>query len=245
MNTASYRVQRLPASCARGSCLAVYLVAVAAFTAVLPGARAFTTTVNNINAPIPDGDLNGYQNSVTVSGLSGPVAHTSVMLDILGGFNGDYYAYLYHNGVSAILLNRVGLSGSNPAGYSDPGFGPNASANPFTLDDLAAVDVHRYQTLGASVNGAGQVTGLWQPDGRAIDPTSPGSVFDTAARSKLLGIFNGMDPNGVWTLYVVDASAGFQGTLVSWGLTVVPEPGVGSLGLLAFGMALCRLRKQR
>jgi hypothetical protein len=42
-----------------------------------------------------------------------------------------------------------------------------------------------------------------------------------------LDSFNGLDPNGSWTLYIADvASGGGFGTLRSWGLeiTAIPEP---------------------
>src|SRR5437867_9316147 len=144
----------------------------------------------NVNATIPDGDLNGYQNSQTVSGLSASISDVNVTLNISGGFNGDLYGYLYHNNTNAILLNRVGRSSTSSVGYPDAGFGPDASANSFTLDDQAGHDVHLYRTFSYSLNGSGQLTGQWQPDGRNLDPLSAGSSFDGAARSNLLGGFN-------------------------------------------------------
>src|SRR5258708_32156517 len=50
--------------------------------------------VFNVNATIPDGDLNGFQNSQTISGFSGNISDVNVTLVISGGFNGDYYAFL-------------------------------------------------------------------------------------------------------------------------------------------------------
>jgi len=201
-----------------------------------------------VGATIPDGDLNGYQNSQTVSGLSGGITDLNVILNISGGFNGDFYAFLTHNGVTGILLNRAGRSGTQAVGYPDFGFGPALSGNAFTLDDQAAQDVHSYRSFAYSLNGSGQLTGQWQPDGRTLDPLSPGAAFDGAARSGMLGGFNGTDANGVWTLYVADVSPGGEGTLVGWGLeiTTVPEPSAAVL--LGWGLAalLCcrRLGKQ-
>jgi subtilisin-like proprotein convertase family protein len=204
-----------------------------------PNTRAtvYSTSVENIFAPIPDGDLNGIQSSQTLSLLSGTVSDVNVTLTVSGGFNGDFYAYLFHNNTSAILLNRVGRGSSSDVGYPDAGFGPNPAIR-FTFDDQAAHDVHLYQTFSFVLNSNGQLTGTWQPDGRAIDPLSPASAFDSAARLSLLGMFNGMDPNGSWTLFIADVSPLGQGTLVNWGLqlTTVPEP--GSALLLGLGLVL-------
>ena len=42
----------------------------------------------------------------------------------------------------------------------------------------------------------------------------------------MLNLLNGMDGNGLWTLYMADLSPLGESTLVSWGLeiTMVPEP---------------------
>lgn len=211
-------------------------LALALAFAGLNGASAQTYSVgwSSLSVTVPDGDLNGVANTLNVSGVGGSVSHITVNLNLAGGFNGDLYAYLYHDGYSAILLNRVGTSASNSVGYSDAGFGPNATGNSFTLDDQAAHDVHLYRSFGDTLNGSGQVTGVWQPDGRAIASLSAGSAFDSASRTALLSGFNGLDPNGAWTLYVADVSSGGISTLTGWGLSIqVPEP--SSLTLLGLG----------
>jgi hypothetical protein len=189
------------------------------------------------DAAVPDFDFNGLADTIEVSGLDpNAIRDVNVSLEIGGGWNGDYYAYLWHAGQSAVLLNRVGRTATNPDGYSDRGFGPGALGGNFSLDDQATADVHLYQS-GDYASNAGQLTGLWQPDGRRIDPEAPGVDFDRASRSAMLGVFNGGDANGDWSLYLVDASPGAMGRLVSWELTVtqVPEPGALALGLVATG----------
>lgn len=193
----------------------------------------------SVGATIPDGNLNGYANSQVVSGLSGAITDLNVTLDISGGFNGDFYAFLTHDGTTTILLNRVGRNSTHSVGYPDAGFGPDASQNAFTFDDQASTDVHLYRNAAFTLNDSGQLTGSWQPDGRYLDPLSPASAFDSATRPAMLSLFNGADPNGPWTLFVVDVSSGGEGTLVGWGLqiTTVPEPAAAAvlgLGLLMF-----------
>jgi subtilisin-like proprotein convertase family protein len=187
--------------------------------------------VDNIFATIPDGNLNGYQNSQTLSGIAGEISDINVTLNISGGFNGDLYGYLYHNNTLCILVNRVGRTGSSSVGYGDAGFGLDAATNRFTFDDQAGQDVHLYRTFSFSLNGSGQLTGQWQPDGRNIDPLSPGSAFPGAPRSNILSVFNGMNPNGDWRIFFSDVSPGGESTLVSWGMqiTAVPEPAAAAL----------------
>src|SRR5262245_45402553 len=175
-------------------------------------ANAATFTYS-VGATIPDGNLNGLQNWQIISGLSGPITDLNVTLQISAGFNGDFYAFLTHGNETAILLNRVGRNSTHQVGYPDAGFGPDAFSNAFTLDDQAATDIHLYRNTAFALNGSGQLTGSWQPDGRTLDPLSPASAFDSATRSAPLSVFNGMDPNGLWTLYVADVSPGGEGTL--------------------------------
>jgi len=192
----------------------------------------------SVGATIPDGNLNGFQNSQTITGLPGPITDLNVSLEISGGFNGDFYAFLTHGNATAILLNRVGRNSTHQVGYPDAGFG-FAGPNAFTLDDQAANDVHSYRSFPFTLNANGQLTGSWQPDGRMLDPLSAASTFNSAPRPDLLSVFNGIDPNGLWTLYVTDVSSGGEGTLVGWGLqiTTVPEPTIAALagvGLFIF-----------
>src|SRR5204862_7047291 len=102
--------------------------------ALSAGANTF---IYNVSSIIPDGDLNGIQNSQSISGMQPYMSDVNVTLNISGGFNGDLYAFLTHNGKTAILLNRVGRTSSNGVGYSYAGFGPDSSSSAFTLDDQA------------------------------------------------------------------------------------------------------------
>jgi hypothetical protein len=95
-----------------------------------------------------------------------------------------------------------------------------------TLSASAAYDIHSYQSYSPAYNSSGQIAGTWQADER----TSP---LDTSRSS--LSAFNGLDPNGTWTLFFADLSAGDQSTLVNWSLdiTMVPEPVNVALGIFA------------
>jgi subtilisin-like proprotein convertase family protein len=194
----------------------------------------YSLLFNPGNVAVPDNDPNGYQDLRTVAGLPGVIADVNVTLNISGGFNSDLYVWLSHGSGLTILLNRVGISSANTTGYANGGVGQDAYQNRFTLDDQAAQDVHFYQAVPFILNGNGQVTGNWQSDGRILDPDSSPGLFDAAARSNNLGVFDGLNPNGQWTLFVADQSSGDISTLTEWGLeiAVVPEPSVCSLIVL-------------
>lgn len=198
---------------------------------------------------IPDGSLNGWSDTRTVAGAAGSwnVTDIRVTLELSGGYNGDLYAYLSFGGESAVLLNRVGVGESNGDvfGYADAGFS-------ITLSAAGANNVHFYQDFSPGFDGSGRLTGTWRPDGRAIDPLSPPALFDSASTSQDFSRFTGFDPNGQWTLFVADVSAGGgQTTMTGWGLEImampqVPEPGtitLLSLGLTVGGFVAWRRRR--
>lgn len=189
------------------------------------------------NAGIPDGSPVGLVEHFTVSGLTAPVINIQVLLDITGGFNGDLYAYLVNpQGQLAVLLNRPGITGSNPFGYGDAGFN-------ITLDGLASSNFHNYGAVPSySLNGT-----IWAADGRNIDPQSSGSAFDAAATAANLSLFQNTDANGVWTFFIADLGAG-GGTAnlnnVTLTIMAVPEPQTWVMlggGLAVF--CLCRSRR--
>jgi len=161
---------------------------------------------------IPDNNLNGWQDTRVVSDFQSgfQIVDLDVTLHIAGGFNGDLYGALVHDGGFVVLLNQVGSTLGNPLGYSNPGMN-------VVFDQSAGTDVHFYGTI------SGVVTGTYRPDGTATPATS-------------LNSFNGLDPNGNWTLFLSDTAFGDQSQIVGWGLqiTSVPEPTTMALGI--FGM---------
>src|ERR1051325_11661179 len=204
-------------------------------------ATLYTYDFTGINTTIPDNDSAGFSDTRTLSGMTGTPTTTindvNVTLNISGGYNGDLYGYLVHDSGFAILLNRVGRTSTDSFGYSDSGFN-------ITLDDSATTDIHLY-----GGNGGSALTGTWKPDGRDVDPNL---VLDTSPRTALLSSFNGLDPNGAWTLFLADAAGGDESVLVSWslGISVVPEPTEWAMIIFAalavlYKFVLPRLRQLR
>ncbi len=169
---------------------------------------------------IRDGNLAGMSSQISVTSVHNSLSDLTVSLNVSGGYNGDLYAYLSHNGVLVPLLNRVGTAGlsSEPQYY----FGFSTSGFNLKLDDWAVDNIHDVPS-----------------------PTS-GSSYVPDSGSASLANFNTYNPNGTWTLFFADLSGG-GGTsrMEGWSLsmtelTVVPEPVNVALGLFAgaFGIVI-------
>lgn len=200
-------------------------------------AFTYVQTFNDINLSIPDGSMLGASDTQQISSGYGSILEVRVTLELIGGYTGDLYALLIHDGVSAVLLNRPGRRADDELGYADSGL-----SNVTFSDAASQGDVHNYRlTLQGShtMPLAGSLTGTWQPDGRT---TNPGFVLDTDPRSAFLSSFIGHNPDGAWTLFLADLSPVGEARLASWGLELelVPEPsacaGLAALGLLGWGI---------
>ena len=208
----------------------------------VPSTIAGNPSIDNQVIPYWDQGLSSDTRVVSGHG-SATIQDLQVSLDITTtskiAMNGDYAAWITHTvgttTTTAWLLNRPGKDPTLGFGYFD-----SAGMN-ITLSDKAATDVHVYQT-DTSVNpnppDTVQLTGTFQPDGRANDPRS---VLTSSPRNALLSVFNGQTIDGTWTVNITDyqSSAG-DGKFVSWGLTFtnVPEPSqyaiLAGLGLIGF-----------
>ena len=222
----------------------------ALLAALLPlsAARAafITELTRTFNLTPPSGDLADLQNpaqtftqNITDSAIQS-LSRVTVGLHLAGnptgsGFAGDMVVYLNKDfgANSAFLLNRPGVDGSHPFGYSFDGWD-------VTFDDAAPNgDAH----LGSVVSGL--LTGTWQPDGRIL-PT------DTL-RPGLLSVLNGTPGNGTYVLAIGDLGLGSQMRLQSWSLTLagetaaVPETGTWAMGVFMLmgvgGFELARRRQ--
>jgi subtilisin-like proprotein convertase family protein len=217
----------------------VFLLAVGSSRAQTPVTNSYFA---QINTDILDDNPNGVTSTINVSGLYGTIADVSVSLNIANGYNGDLYATLTDpTGNYAVLLNRVGVGGTDWFGYGNSGFD-------VMFTTTAVNNIHFYQNLDPICNGSGQLTGIWAPDGRNIDPNtqvSPPSAFDAALTTSTINSSLGTDPNGNWTLFVSDMSGSFQSTWINWQLNLigVPEPTITSLMVLGGALGSVAARR--
>ncbi len=183
--------------------LTLFAALVAAGAASARGATVLRETyVQSVGVTVPDNNLSGAATSISTSFTSlGTVAKVTVGLQTTGGWNGDMYAYVSHDGTLTTLLNRPGRTETNTAGYGSAGMN-------LTLDDAAATDVH---LASAGLNGT------FQPDGRAVDPADS---FASTSRTQQLSSFNGGTATGAWAVFMADVATGGEATWVSSTLTL-------------------------
>jgi hypothetical protein len=210
-------------------CAALLLLAVPQLQGALYSSGNVNGSGTSLNLAVADGNPNGVFTTMTVSGSARSLSDLSVTLNVSGGYNGDLYAYVSYGGVLVPLLNRVGVGSSDAFGSANSGF------HNVTLFSTGT-DVHN----AGYVNGP--LTGSWQVDGRTISPLSSPSSFDTASRATFSG-YNGLDPNGTWTLFVADmSSGGGVSVLDGWSLDVTAVPEQAGTALSIFGVAVAVLR---
>jgi len=203
------------------------------------------------NALVPDANDSGLVSIIDIPATLERIQDVDITLTLVGdlgdGWNGDLFIYLAHGSALSVLVNRPGVSASNPFGYG------NSGLDAVTFDDDAPLgDFHTYQVSLGTGDSDQPVTGTFQPDGRTTDPAS----VDTAdPRSAFLSLFDGQVAAGEWRLFVADLSPGGNLRLAGWELnitTVDPVPDAGStlaltgLGSLAVAAAAAaRHRRQR
>jgi len=157
-----------------------------------------------------------YPSNINVAGLTGTVSKVTVTLSNL--------SHTFPDDIDVLL---VGPLGQKLLLMSDVGGSVDLVNVTLTLDDAAA----------ASLPDAGPlVTGTFKPTN-----IGTGDLFPAPAPAgpypdpQLLSIFNGLNPNGTWSLYVVDDLGGDIGNMAGgWSLSIttsVPMCCVGCTGI--------------
>ncbi len=151
-----------------------------------------------------------YPSAVNVAGMVGPITKVTVQLD-----------GLTHTYPADLDIALVGPGGHAMILMSDTGYSSSINGVSLTLDSAALTPLP----------GATQIfSGEYQP---ANYDYGPADVFPAPAPAGPYGtnfdVFNGLDANGIWGLYVVDDAANDVGSLGSWVLTItttgtIPPP---------------------
>jgi subtilisin-like proprotein convertase family protein len=166
------------------------------------------TFANPAAINIPDSGAGApYPSSIAVAGLSGSVTKVTVKLKNLNhSFPGDI----------DILL--VGPGGQNAIIMSDVGGGDDVSDVTLTLDDAA----------GNSLPAQLLTTGTFMPTNFETGDTWPAPAPAPAGGSAL-SVFNGSNPNGTWSLYLVDDAAQDLGNVAGgWEVSIATTSGCGT-----------------
>jgi hypothetical protein len=141
------------------------------------------TNANTINIP-GLGTASPYPSPIVVSGLAGTVGKVTVTL--------HNFSHGFPDDVDVLL---VAPDGTNAIIMSDMGGGGNAlNTLTLTLDDAAAVPMPDNGPL---------TSGTYRPTNAGGGDTFPAPA-PTPSESSALAVFNGINPNGTWHLFVVD-----------------------------------------
>ncbi len=215
--------------------LALSMVAVIACTvggllaAVPPVAAAQATFSNTTALPVADatcsvgpGKASPYPSTIAVSGLAGTVSDVNVTLHGLNHpFEGDF----------EILLVGPGGGAQNLVLLSDAGTGSLSNAN-LTLDDQAAALLPQNSPWGSTTAKPTDYLELVLPSNPAdAYPGAPSPVKSPAptGSATLASTFNGINPNGTWSLYVLDDGCGDMGSITGgWSLDIATSAGAGT-----------------
>jgi subtilisin-like proprotein convertase family protein len=147
------------------------------------------------------GPASPYPSTVEVSGVTGTVSKVTVTL-----------AGVTHTYASDIDVLLTGPTGSNTVLMSYCG-GDNAISNlTLTFDDSAVSSLPQWDPFGS---GTYKPTRFDTNSDYFSDPAPPPPYGNT------LSVFNGLDPNGTWSLYVQDNAAKDTGNIAQgWWISI-------------------------
>jgi hypothetical protein len=167
-----------------------------------PAPCGTATSYPNIE-PIQTGDGQAgspYPSLINVSGLTGTVTRVTVSLNNLNHF--------YPDDIDILL---VGPDGKNAIIMSDVGGNVPAAGVTLTLDDAA---------IAPLLDNGPLVSGTFQPTNAEAGDSFP-SPAPAPNGGSALSVFNNTDPNGTWSLYVLDDAAIDSGTIDGgWSLSI-------------------------
>jgi uncharacterized delta-60 repeat protein/uncharacterized repeat protein (TIGR01451 family) len=145
-----------------------------------------------------------YPSTINVSGLAGVVTKATVTLTNLN--------HTYAGDIDALLVSPTGQKSYLMAKCGQGFFTLNNVT--LTFDDSATNSLPRSSRI---------VSGTNRPTSYAVAaPPFPPALTPPAPYSTNLSVFNGNNPNGAWSLYVIDDSPGNSGAISSgWSLNVV------------------------
>lgn len=153
------------------------------------------------------GNANPYPSNITVAGFPGSVAKVTVTL--------NNFSHTWPGDVDVLL---VGPSGQTSVLMSDAGeSGADATNLTYTFDDTAINSLTSGPTAGS---------GTYKPTNFGVgDPFGAPAPAAGSSSSSPLTVFNGTNPNGTWSLYVVDDAGADIGSFAGgWSMEITPGP---------------------
>jgi uncharacterized repeat protein (TIGR01451 family) len=171
--------------------------ALGAYTPVILSRTNSSTTT--IPASGTQGSASPYPSTLVVSNFGGLVTKVTARLSGL--------THAYPDDLDIVL---VGPGGQKVMLMSDAGGGFALSAVSLVFDNDAA----------APLNDSALITsGTYRPTDFTVGETL-NTPAPTGPYGANLAVFNGVNPNGAWSLYIVDDGGGDTGSLASWSLSL-------------------------
>ena len=179
----------------------------ATLTTITNGSNAAAITIPGTGTGAATGaPANPYPSQVNIAGVAGTV--TKVAVSVTG------FSHTFPSDVDMLL---VGPTGQKFIVMSDAGGGTDAVNLNITFEDTAAT------VLPATlVSGSFRPTNIGTGDlFPAPAPAAPYQSPATGGTATFASVFNGLNPNGTWSLYVVD-DAGIDSGSISggWSLSI-------------------------
>ena len=167
------------------------------YVEIADGSSTFSNT-GYISIP-SSGSASPYPSQITVSGVTGTVAKVTVKINDLSHTNPD-----------DIDMLLVGPTGQTVMLMSDQGGGGDVSGVDLTFDDSAASELPDYNQI---------YSGTYKPCVSAQSDYMSGAP--SGPYGTVLSGFNGLDPNGTWSLYIRDDNNYNSGTIANgWELNI-------------------------
>jgi subtilisin-like proprotein convertase family protein len=201
------------------------VVAVASVCLAAPALAGATTFSNSGAVTINDGGVfcdlgevssapgraTPYPSAISVAGLSGTVTDVKVTLTGL--------THTFPDDVDVLL---VGPAGQSTILMADTGGNPNVSGVNLTFDDAAAASL---PDEGPITSGSYKPTiGTFGEPASCVAPSSFPSPAPAGPYGTSLSVFTGTDPNGTWSLYVIDDTSLDVGSISGgWSLDITAE----------------------
>jgi hypothetical protein len=162
------------------------------------------------SGPATSGPATPYPSTITVAGVTDPVARVTVRLKQI--------SHTFPDDVDVLL---VGPTGAKFILISDVFGSGDLTGQTYTFDDRASAFL--------SDAGPAPPSGSFKPTNYgtgdtfpAPAPVGPYLTPGPAGTSSLTAAFNGLNPNGTWSLYVVDDVGGDIGAFAGgWDLTII------------------------
>jgi subtilisin-like proprotein convertase family protein len=207
------------------ACSSVVLLATVApaQAATFSNTAPITTTLPACAAGSPTQPSTPYPSNITVSGLAGTTADVNVTLKGMNNFEGDF---------EVLLVGPAGGS-QNLLLLSDAG-STDVSNFTLTLDDAAGSRLPQGGSWGPSPVTA-KPTDYAEITGDTTDafPAPAPSTFNRpapAGSSTLASAFNGGNPNGTWSLYVVTDACDIPAETITggWSLDITTTSGAAT-----------------